>query len=294
MQAIRSAIAVSALALAPCAGLAQEQEPLSDPIVVEADRPYSAEEVKSLARKIGSKIDLLRPFPRFNEPLCLDVAGLKDEYRDSFVRRVTENARIAGLKIAKPDCRPNAMILFADDSRQQLIHLRKHKRDLFGDMPRSEFKTMLAARDRVYAWQIIELADVDGRQLDIGTSVDIGTVGVPVLRTFATGRLSPQSRLITKSSVVVIDRSQIDGKTAEQLADYATMRLIAPIGELPEAAAEGPTTIMTLFQDPAAAPPSMTAIDMAFLESVYKVRPTGPSGFVFVETAKRVTRANGQ
>lgn len=294
MKAMRMVIAASALALVPCAGLAQEQQPPADPIVVEADRPYSEAEVKSLARKIGAKIDLLRPFPRFNDALCLDVAGLKDEYRDSFVRRVTENARIAGLKIAKPDCRPNAMILFADDSRKQLIHLRKHKRDLFGEMTRSEFKTMLASRDRVYAWQINELADVDGRQLDIGPNAFLGTVGVPVLRTFPTGRLSPQDRLITKSSVVVIDRSQVGDKTAEQLADYATMRLIAPIGELPEAAADGPPTIMTLFQDPAAAPASLTAVDMAFLESVYKVRPTGPTGFIFVETAKRVTRANGQ
>ena len=292
---MKMAITASLLAAIVAPVRAQDFDPSgSDPIVVEADRPYSAEEVKSLARKIGSKIDLLRPFPRFKAPLCLDVAGLKDEYRDGFVRRVTENARIAGLTIAKPGCRPNAMIMFAEDSRKQLISLRKHKRDLFGEMPRSEFQTMIASRDGVYAWQINEIADVDGRELDKGPSPLLGLTGVPVLRTPATGRLSPPDTLVTKTSVVVIDRSRIAGKSAEQLADYATMRLIAPIGELPEAGAGGPSTIMTLFQAPDAAPAGLTAVDMAFLESVYKVRANGPSGQIFVETAKRVASQAGQ
>jgi hypothetical protein len=289
MKAIFATLAASALAVLPV--VAQVADPEDDAIIVQGERPYSEKEVKSLARKLGANIDLLRPIPRFNDPLCLDVAGLKDEYRDRFARRLIENAKRADIRVAKEGCRPNAMVMFAEDSRSQLESLRKRNRFLFGEMPRSEFRDLLNSRDGVYAWQINEVIGLSELPFDSNSGFGVGT---PVNRTLEVGRLNPPIRIVTRSSVVVIERSQLGGKTPEQLADYATMRLVAPTVELPAGTVAGPQTIMTLFSDPANAPAELTAFDSAYLESVYNIRVNGPSGRVFVETAALVTSQTGQ
>lgn len=285
-------LAVAGL-VASTAAVAQSQDSQTADrdIIVEGKRPSSTAEVKALAREVGANVDLSSPIARFNQPLCLDVAGLKDEYHEPFVRRVTENARRAGLTIAAPGCHFNAMILFADDSRGQLQSLRKNQRALFGEMPRSEFRRLIESRDKVYAWQVNEITDIDGIQLDQNSMLGMG---VAVVRTPPTGRLSPPIRIVTRSSAVVIERSQTEGKTVEQLADYATMRLIAPTSELSADAAARPATIMTLFSDPDSAPDGLTAFDLAYLESVYAIRPNGPSNWLFYQTAKAVTSQAGQ
>lgn len=280
MKALCSVLAASLLFASSAS--AQDQAAEDQTIVVEGDRPYSETQVKSLARQVGANIDLLRPIPRFNDPLCLDVSGLKDEYHDRFMRRVLDNAKRADLRIAGEKCRPNAMVIFAEDSRRQLQTLRKRNRYLFGEMPRSAFRDMLNSRDPVYAWQINEVIGLS--QLPFDPNSAFG-VGIPVNRSLEVGRLNPPIRIVTRSSAVVFESSQIDGKTPEQLADYATMRLIAPTAEIPGDDAAGPATIMTLFADPANAPAQLTAFDTAFLESVYKIRVNGPSGRLFKQTA---------
>ena len=289
MKALYSALAASLL----CASGASAQDLAAEEqaIIVEGERPYSKKQVKSLARRLGANIDLLRPIPRFGAPLCLDVSGLKDEYHERFVRRVLDNAKRADLKIAGDTCRPNAMVIFAEDSRRQLQTLRKRNRYLFGDMPRSAFRDMLNSRDPVYAWQINEVIGLSQLPFDSNSAYGIG---IPVNRTLEVGRLNPPIRIVTRSSAVVFESSQTDGKTPEQLADYATMRLIAPTAEIPLDDTAGPATIMTLFADPANAPAQLTAFDTAFLESVYNIRVNGPSGRLFVETATLLDSQAGQ
>ena len=276
---------LAASVLASTAAAAQEQAAGKDEIIVEGARP-SEKETKSLARQLGANIDLLRPIPRFASPLCLDVAGLRDEYQGRFANRVIENAKRAGVPIAPEGCRPNAMVMFAEDSRNQLLALRKKNRFLFGEMPRHAFREMLNSRDKVYAWQLNE---VTGLGLQFDANSDFGD-GVPANRTLEVGRLNPPIRIVTRTSVVVIEKSQTEAKTPEQLADYATMRLIAPTAEIPSDAA-GPPTIMTLFADPDSAPAGLTDFDLAYLDSVYSVRANGPSGQVFVKTASQVAAA---
>lgn len=267
---------------------AQDQASDNPDIIVKGPRAPT-DEARALARQLGASMDLLRPVPRFNDPLCLDVSGLRDEYRERFANRVIENARRAELRTAPAGCRPNAMVVFAEDSRSQIVTLRKRNRFLFGEMPRHTFRKMLASREQVYAWQINV---VDGLAMPFDSNSAFGN-GPPVNRTLEVGRLNPPVRMVTKSSVVVIENSQTGGKTPEQLADYATMRLIAPTVEIPVEAA-GLPTIMTLFADPGTAPDGLTAFDIAYLDSVYRIRPNGPSGQAFVETASLVAAAEAK
>jgi hypothetical protein len=58
-----------------------------------------------------------------------------------------------------------------------------------------------------------------------------------------------------------------------QIADYASLRLLAPTGEVDVAEAEAPRTIMTLFAAPASTPAAMTRFDRAYLAALYRMPP---------------------
>jgi hypothetical protein len=113
-----------------------------------------------------------------------------------------------------------------------------------------------------------------------------GLQGFPINPTYEVGRLNPPIRIQTSSAVVVIEHASAAGKTAEQLADYATMRLLAPTTELAATGDGLPSTIMSLFAQGTPAPSGLTAFDRAYLASTCAIRPNGPSGMVFPETAR--------
>jgi hypothetical protein len=96
-------------------------------------------------------------------------------------------------------------------------------------------------------------------------------------------------------SLVVIDAAAAEGLTATQLADYATLRLLAPTADLSrlpdDAAQQGRTTILTLLRDREDAPPAMTRFDRAYLESLYRL-PRGTMARQVMARASRVALAD--
>ena len=70
---------------------------------------------------------------------------------------------------------------------------------------------------------------------------------------------------------MVIEARAIDGLSPVQLADYASLRLLAPTGEVEVAGADAPRTIMTLFAAPDSAPATMTRFDRAYLAALYRM-----------------------
>jgi hypothetical protein len=73
---------------------------------------------------------------------------------------------------------------------------------------------------------------------------------------------------------VLIDQAALPGRTPEQLADYATLRLLAPTGEFAADWARASDTILSLFATPADAPAQMTRADRAYLRSLYSLPRT--------------------
>lgn len=69
---------------------------------------------------------------------------------------------------------------------------------------------------------------------------------------------------------MVIDNTAVAGLSPVQIADYASLRLLAPTGEVEPV---GPRTIMTLFAAPATAPATMTRFDRAYLAALYRMPP---------------------
>jgi hypothetical protein len=284
--AVRSALAAVAAALAQplFAQAAPEPAPESE-ILVQTDRRETEKAVQTLTRQVTGRIATNRPIARWQRPLCLAIAGVNSALVDGFAERIYANAAAAGAPIAERDCKANALVIFTSDSRKELQQVRKTNRWMFGNLGPSALDTLLASRDPAFAWRATEVLGTNGMR------VQYDDREVPQNRTIEmAGRLQQPIKLGVSGAVVVIDRDAIEGMTAQQLADYATLRLLAPTGELNALVPGAPDTIMTLFLDRENAPSGLTAFDTAFLRSVYAIADNIPASALYGEVLGRVMR----
>ncbi len=181
---------------------------------------------------------------RFKTPLCLSLA-IDDPARGALIgRRIIANARAAGLTIAKRKCRPNALVVIGDNMRETIHERRRSGRRFFVRLKRHEIDRLMKVRDPVYVFH------------------DILVTG----RTERTGRLIRKEML---AGVLMMERAPSEAFTPEQVADYITLRLLAPTREMEELARGAPRTIMTLFAAPDTAPPEMSRLDRKYLAALY-------------------------
>lgn len=258
---------VCAVAVSPTL-LAQEtveEQPDSlsmDEIVVERERLVDIRAASELARDVSGRPKAREPLARLKAPLCLQLAIEDNAFGVAIGRRIIANARATKVKIDKPGCRANALVIIADDMREKIDEHRKKGR-LFGRLKRHEIDRALAVRDPVYVFQ------------DVERSVSL-----------ARGRLDRVVRKDTISSAVMMENRAIAGLTAEQVADYATLRLLAPTRELDVLAEGAPNTIMTLYSMPNRRPSEMTRLDRAYLEALYRLRYDATATEVLLAAAR--------
>lgn len=232
-------------------------------IVVEAERIVDLRAAAELARLIAGRAGSREPLARFNAPLCLSLA-IDDAERGRLVgRRIIANARAAGLQIAKRGCRPNALVIIRDDVRQWIIDYRRSGRRFIGRMKRHQVDRVLRSRDPAYVFHDNE-----------------------VIITSPRGRVDRTTRKDTRAAAVIIDRAASAGFTPVQVADYASLRLLAPTRELDELAQGAPTTILTLFRTPAAAPREMSRFDRTYIATLYRLRYNATAMEVILATAR--------
>lgn len=277
-------LAAGLIAFVPVsAALADDQA--APEIVVEGERKAQEAAVRALAREVSGHLKVGRPLPRFYEPLCLAVGGVNDAWAGSFAARIVEIAKLADVPVAKGNCQPNALVVFARNGRQQLEKTRKQHRWIFAGLGESRIKSILTSRDPAFAWQVTEVRGVDGRKFDVE-----GGGGLPLNRQYQTGRLNQPIRIDVVGSVVVIDSNEIAGKTAVQLADYAAMRLLAPTSEIEQPADDAMPTMMSLFVAPDMAPDQLTQFDLAYLRGVYQIRANASGNAVYGAAARSFRR----
>lgn len=259
-------IALAALLAAQAAPQAVEVEPPA--IVVEDERPRTERELTELARDLADNPRPDRPLARFEQPLCLMVATSDTALGREVAARIIDNAKAARVNVRGNGCRANALVLIADDARQQLQSVRSSGRRLFAGLTAREIDEAMGARDPVYVFQASQAVAASGQAM-----FQAQPDQAPTNYLTAMGRLSRLTREDMLSALVVIDRAAIAGLSPIQIADYASLRLLAPTGEVDVAEAGGPRTIMTLFAAPASAPAAMTRFDSAYLAALYRMPP---------------------
>ena len=261
-------LALAAALAIPAA--AQEAEP--PPIVVEGEKPQTEAALTDLARDLAGNPRPRRPLARFEQPLCLMVAAGDAELARDVATRIIDNAKAAKVQVRGSGCRPNALVTFSDDAHTQLREIRASGRRLFAGLSARELDEALGARDPVYVFQASRETSATGQEI-VASPEAAGPNGVPgpENRVFSMSRIKREVREDMLAALVVIDNGAAAGLSPIQIADYTSLRLLAPTGEVDVAEAGGPRTIMTLFAAPDSAPATMTRFDRAYLAALYRM-----------------------
>ncbi|MFA9200279.1 MAG: hypothetical protein ACEQR8_03700 [Cypionkella sp.] len=275
----RMLIAVGAAWLAAGPALAQNEEPASD-IVVTGDREREERIVAEMARGLTLNPPVDKPVARFAEPVCIGAFGVKRAPGAAFVDRMSANAREAGARVGGADCRPNVLVGFVGNAASDIRRVRKEQPGVFVSIPRWEIERALKEPGPV---KVLSSAET---RSDSGEAIDPDN---PTNKLLSGSRISlPVQRALT-AVVVLIDRRSTSGMTAQQLADYATLRALAATRPVEEGTTAARETILSLFgdRDP---PDGLTDFDRAYLRALYNGPANARAGTLASEVAREYRR----
>ena len=263
----------------------------TDPrIIVEGDAADDDENLNEKVRRIGRAITRPqrsgKPAARLDDPLCLLVSGMPDDFAAVIKARVEENAsKLRGVKInEKEGCSPNAFLGFLNNVTDAVKKLEEDEGWLFEGLKSYEMDRIYAGSDSVRAWHRFDRRNLDGTALPGERQVGEGA-GQFVNQTAVATRLN-KDRLNILGAVVLIETGALKDKTMRQIADYATIRLLASVSDDVKSDPNTPETILTLFNEEFA-PASITDFDFAYLQSLYELPANSRDGTVIAAAVKR-------
>jgi len=227
------------------------------------------------------------PLPRFEDPLCPGIVGLKVEAAEAMVGRIRMRAEELGLRTAPADgCEPNMIVGFIPDGRGYLQRLKRERSPIFESLGLREREDLLAHDGPVHVLAQIRTRSRDGMVVPRSN----GLVQPPQTEMWmAHSRIYTATRQDITSVLLLIDPAAIGGMTLDQLADYSAMRAFAPALPQEQEVKEG--SILTLFDAPAESRPTqLSPADGAALAALYDGLPNLPAS----ARIAAIGRASGQ
>ena len=250
-------------------------------IEVVGERPLSAREIKDGVRDIFQRRMPFDPIPRFHDDLCLHVAGLGDTIGDEVANRIRANAEDAGLGLAKPGCTANALVLVVDRPARLVERLREEKPQMFSVATSRQINAQLGTNRPVITWSAFGLRNSVGGAMLPGVALPGGQAfsplagfEFPITDAYSPTRITNPFSRSKQLSVVIFDVRKLDDVHLVQLADYATVHLLAtPRADIAETADDVPTILNLFAHGPRNAPAELTALDRAYLKGLYTMEP---------------------
>ena len=290
-------IASVALTIATWADATSAQVTREEPnaIVVTGNREQQAEIAARQAKAVTLKPLADNPLPRFYAPLCVKVFGIDPAYGEVIRERVMHNARTLNLPLGKGDCQPNVWIGFTRNSKAEVERLRKQLPEMFGTLSKVEVERIFRGSGAAQAWHATEIRGADGRPMPM-IEIEINGVKrlVPYNSQYQSTRLISTVRSDINGAIVVFDAARARGRTVQQLADYATMRVLAPVQDFETVPEDGAPTILQLFVEEAATVDGLTEFDWAYLAAFYKLDRGAKASAVHDATRKAMLDGTGQ
>ncbi len=271
--------AVLALTFTLAAGAASAQEPPTqtpgagppaqlDDVVVEGRR------LEALVRNFVTEVSRPannRGLARWNRPICVGTVNLRHEIGQYVIDRISDLARELEVEAGEPGCRPNILIVAADDGAalaSAIVEDRPRNFDLRHngtDAGTRAFRNFRTEERPVRWWQISMPINADNGERAVRLP---GDEGAPIIRVFAASRLRTQIRDDMVRSVIIVDVERLAGANLVQLADYLALVALAQVDA--EADTSAFPTILNLFADPASAPAGLTDWDRSYLTALYE------------------------
>jgi hypothetical protein len=198
---------------------------------------------------------------RWNEPICLFVAGLAEDDAKALSARLTQIISAAGAPLARKSCQPNFCIIVTSEPGRVLEAWYRRDKHLFGDAT---------------ALQIRRFLDASGSMpIQVWRSIDRGRVAGMTRGHFAPSNVDAESSAFVRNAVLgffsviaVVDTNLASHITPTQQADYVAMAglsnidLDADIGTAP--------SILHLFTTRSPTPAELSSWDAAFMKALYQ------------------------
>ncbi len=280
LRKIRNIAAVFAAAgssvLGNASAYAQDTPEHDSEIVVIGEAVQQETAIRDAVRAITPEMDGGDPLPRFLGPVCVSVVGLGEVHGTAVHSAIEANARAAGVEIARANCRANALVVVVDDPLGFIQAFRERDPKLFDAAINRRIAKSLDATDPAISWANFETRSKHGNPLPQSQAIP-GLTGLMQVETKVNSQASPARVGLAFSeaivnAVVVFDAEQAVGFELGQLADFATMKLLAPgVGE-GENVSVLPPTILRLFENGEARPNGLTRFDSAYLAGLYGLR----------------------
>lgn len=267
------AAAQSGAAAAPAAAAPKEAATEVESVVVTA---APRETISEFVRSISDPVRRGGKLARWNRTICPATLGLQRDYAQYMNDRVASVAMGAGLKVAKPGCTPDILIIVSADTPTLLAEMAEDHKDLFATRRWSyertnsggsqTFERFIQSDRPVRWWHVSETVPADGR----GFGADDKTVRVEGTRVRATMRED------FAFVIIVVDARQAEGIGYQALADYVAMASLAQLN--PDVNSAQVPTILNLFDRKGAAdqPEGLTDWDKAYLKGLYTARNDAP------------------
>lgn len=275
-----SLAAASAAALFGVATPALAQTSNSNDIVVTA---ATREQTQSFVSQISAAPVAADQLGRWNDFVCIGVAGLPARQGQFIADRVAQRAYAVGLSPAEPGCAPNISIVVAPNGSEAAQRMFAQDESLFAyryesgvsTLGREAFDTFLNSDAPVRWWHVTRTLSADGEAIGSGGTTPGATGafdGVQTVRSNGS-RMRSTTRQDFSRVVIIVDGSRASSVQLSGLADYVSMVALAQID--PQADTAAYPTIMNLFSDSASS--GMTSWDVAFLEGLYQTNRDAPS-----------------
>lgn len=284
MMAALPAMAVPALAQDGTAPVAPAADPAADLAVAPADadrivvrrgRPedVTRAEVHRQARAITDADDQQEvPLARFEDVLCPGVMGLRTDAAMLMIDRIRDNAHQLGIRLADDGCHPNMLVVFSPDSQATMRAMADQNAYVFQFLEPEDRREILAPAP-VHVFRHVVPRTRDG--MGMGQVRNL-TAPPWSQQQMAHSLIYTTTRRDIASVTVVFDRDEVRGMSVVQLADYATMRGLAPTRP---AAGLAMDTILGLFDSAGPWPETLTDFDRAYLRALYAWIPNLPAAY---------------
>lgn len=275
---IAGALLIGSMGLAPLSAqdTREQEDQAGSAIVVTGQRQVERESARRFASAVAAPVE--GQLARFHHPICPAVAGLKPEAAVAIVERMREVAAAANVPVSPLDCRPNVVVLIAEDGREALERLRKE--GALRGLSDIQRRRVLRSEGPVRVFSDVELRNDDGTGM--GTTavraMGVGGTGLKMqapigtmLRVRTASMIGLPTQQATLRTIVIFDAPALMGKSLLQIADHAAMRAIG--GARPDSSDRlGNDTILSLFAPDVTPPTSLTALDLAYLKGVYSAQ----------------------
>jgi hypothetical protein len=227
------------------------------------------------------------PLPRFQDPVCPGIVGLRQDFAEMMIGRIRENAQALGLRLADEEtCTVNILVSVLNDGRAFVNGLGERRPYLFEGLDQGQRRALFEEPGGVRSFTRVVTRTRDGLHVDRRENL----VDLPRVTMHAAHSLIyvPTRRDII-SAMVLIDRTAVGGQSVVQLADYVTMRALS--GDSADRVAASDGTILTLFDESGERQAELTRADRTFLDTLYSSPPNTPAALTLARAEKRIAQA---